>query len=103
MPKMVTANRLGDGEIVYLTQSGGWSPRFAEGYAFEGNEEEDRMLSIAAKAEADLLIVVAYAIDVTCDDGGLAPISQRERIRSEGPTVRTELRRWAATSAHGKG
>ena len=98
MPKVVTANRLGDGEVVYLTASGEWSPRLAEAGAFEG-DEEDRALSIAAKAEAELVIVVPYAMDVARDGGGLVPTSQREHIRSQGPTVGTEPERRRAASS----
>ena len=102
MPLMVTANRLGDGEVVYLTRGGGWSPRLAEGYAFEG-KEEDRMLSIAAKAETELVIVAPYVMDVARVDGDFEATSQRERIRSQGPTVRTEIRRHAAAASRGHG
>ncbi len=96
--KVVTANRLDDGEVVYLTENGDWSPRLTEGRAFEG-DEEDRMLLNAAKAEADLQIVAPYAMDVARDDSGLSPTSQRERIRSQGPTVGTEPQRRAVISS----
>ncbi len=98
MPAMITANRLADGEVVYLTANGGWSPQLTEGYAFEGQDEEDRMLSIAAQAEAELVIVASYVMEAAWVDGHLAPISQRERIRAQGPTVETERRRRASAS-----
>jgi hypothetical protein len=101
MPKIVTANRLRNGEVVYLTPSGGWSTQIADGHAVDGAEQEDRLLASAARAEAELLIVVPYSMDVARVDGGLVPVSQRERIRAEGPTVRTEPRRPAAAIGQG--
>ncbi len=103
MPKMITANRLGDGEVVYLTRDGGWSARFGEGHAFDGEAEEDRLLSVAAKAEAELAIVVPYAMEVASVEDGVAPLSQRERIRAQGPTVSAERRQRAAAAARGQG
>ena len=85
--KIVTANRLGDGAVVYLDADGGWSERLDNGWVALDQDEEAALLARAAQAEADLLIVGAYAMEVARLDDGLAPTSQRERIRSAGPTV----------------
>jgi sulfite reductase (NADPH) hemoprotein beta-component len=85
--KIVTANRLGDGAVVYLDADGDWSARLGNGWVALDQDDETALLARAAQAEADLLIVGAYSMEVARLGDGLAPTSQRERIRSAGPTV----------------
>ena len=89
--KIVTANRLGDGKIVYLARSGGWSERLSAGWAAESKAEEEALLALATKAEDELLVVASYLMPVEQVDGALEPLSQRERIRAIGPTVRSDF------------
>ncbi len=84
---VVTANRLGDGAVVYRTADGGWSVRLedAEDVAREAEAEE-----LVAKTAADVAacrVVEPYALAVERTGTGLRPLSQRERIRARGPTV----------------
>jgi sulfite reductase (NADPH) hemoprotein beta-component len=81
--KALTANRLIDGVVVFWTGEG-WSERFAEAVLFE-----DNALAEAAEAHAKTritLLVDPYLIEVAPVDGGVAPISYRERLRALGPT-----------------
>ena len=95
--KIVTANRLRGGEVVYLAQSGEWSEWLAAGRVSEGKAEDEKLLSIAAQAEEELVVVAAYLMPVDRVDGRLKPLSQRERIRATGPTDRTDLGKQAIT------
>jgi hypothetical protein len=81
--KALTANRLADGEVVFWDGEG-WSERFAQAALFE-----DNALAEAAEAHAKAqvtLLVDPYLIEVAPVDGGVAPISYRERLRALGPT-----------------
>ena len=67
--KALTANRLTDGEVVFWN-AGRWLERFAEARARTQNT----------------LLVDPYVIDVEPVEGGVAPVSYRERLRALGPT-----------------
>jgi hypothetical protein len=84
--KVLTANRLGDGEVVFWAGEV-WSERFAEGRLFDDNAEAE-----AAEAQAKSRItelVDPYLIDVAAVEGGVVPVSYRERLRALGPTNKT--------------
>jgi hypothetical protein len=83
MTKALTANRLDDGEAVFLSR-GRWIERFAEADLFE---DEAAALAAEAHAKTELTLVVdPYLIDVIEVEGGHAPLSYRERVRALGPT-----------------
>ncbi len=92
----VTANRLLDGEPVYLTKSNEWSEKLTDSAIADGKDEGAKLLVMAAQAVADQHIVNPYLFDVDVDDGAAAPISVREQIRAAGPTVRRDLGKQAS-------
>ncbi len=87
--KIITANNLGDGLVVFLDASGGWTTEIADSRII-GTGELDEALAYA-KAQHDAQIVVEpYEIDVELhpDAGIPVPLRLRERIRAaKGPTV----------------
>ena len=84
--QIVTANRLGDGRVVYLTQDAAWSARIADARPANGAAAA-LLLSVAEIAAADRIVVDPYLIDVTLEDRAPWPVLHRERIRATGPTV----------------
>ncbi len=81
--KVLTANRLDDGEVVFLAGTS-WSERFGDATAFD-----DDSLAEAAEAHAKTegaVVVDPYLIEVRGIEGGYAPVSYRERLRALGPT-----------------
>jgi len=85
--KAITANRLDDGRVVFLDESGGWTLRVADARLLTDGPELDQATAYA-KAQHDARIVVEpYAIDIEIIDGTPLPARIRERIRAEGPTV----------------
>jgi hypothetical protein len=86
--KVITANDLRDGLVVFLTQSGGWSHAIAEARVLEDGADLDGA-TLYAKLEHDARIVVEpYPIDVTVTGRIPAPVRLREKIRADrGPTV----------------
>lgn len=97
--KVVTANRLRDGAIVYRTGVGAWSEALAEAVVVVGEAEEARLLAEAAADVAARRVVAPYAFEVTRSADGPQAISQRERIRARGPSVRPDLAKPAAQAA----
>jgi hypothetical protein len=85
--KAITANRLSDGLVVFLTEAGGWSLSVADSQLFNDGPGLDEGLAYA-KAQHDARIVVEpYAIDMDVSGARPVPARIRERIRAEGPTV----------------
>jgi len=91
-PKAITANRLQDGEVVYLAANGVWSTSFVDAIiaADEGNLKI--LLENASSSALSNEVIDPVAID-TVGDGRPSPASLREKIRLRGPTVRPDLAR----------
>lgn len=89
--QMVSANRLTDGLVVYLTTDAGWSERLVDGHIAADETTAERILAVAKQAESDRIVVDSYLIDVANFDGELRPSKYREYIRAEGPTVRPDI------------
>lgn len=83
--KVITANRLTDGRVIYRTADAQWSPSLAEAQPLE-NDEADNALAIA---EGEFGIAVGpYLIDYTEGEPG-GQKWRREGIRLAGPTAGT--------------
>lgn len=89
--QVISANRLGDGIVVYLTESGRWSEKLADGSIATDDETAQSILAQAKQAEADRLVVDPYLIEVAEFDGQLRPKKYREYIRAQGPSIRPDL------------
>lgn len=88
MPQVLTANRLSDGEVVYLAPDGAWVEGIAAAEVVATAEREAAVLATGVAAERDLKIVHAYLFDITPER---RPVKMREMIRAAGPTVRRDL------------
>jgi sulfite reductase (NADPH) hemoprotein beta-component len=83
--KALTANRLDDGETVFWKDDG-WVDRFHLAQIWDDASDA---AAEAAEAHAKSLlkeVVDPYLIDVEPVEGGVAPVSYRERVRALGPT-----------------
>src|SRR5205085_1753952 len=89
-PKILTANRLRNGETVYYTAAGEWSPFVTQAKIAATQEEADALAKIGAAAYAANLVVDVAVIEIV-DGNGVKPAHIREIIRSTGPTVRADL------------
>ena len=91
--KIVTANRLSDGRVVYLAENSVWSADIAAARELDG-ETAQAALSDARQKIRDFADV--YVIDAE----NVAPAGRtafRETIRSAGPTVRPDLGKQAGS------
>ena len=91
MAQVLTANRLDDGEVVYLAADGAWVLSLSAAKILATAADGAADLKIGEQAEREQLIVHAYLFDVTISDGQVKPVKMREVIRAAGPTVRRDL------------
>ena len=85
-PVVVTANRVGDGAVVYRSPEGHWTTALAAA-AIATDVASARELVNAAIAD-DLNAVGSYIAPVKVTrEGELRPGNLRERIRQRGPTI----------------
>lgn len=89
--KILTANRLRDGEAVWLAADHSWAV-FIDAAEIARDQATEEKLERAGKAA--LLkneVVDVNLIDVALADGEIRPLRLRERIRAAGPTNRIDL------------
>ena len=89
--QVISANRLHDGIVVYLTNDNNWSERISDALVMEGKKSTTAALAAANVAEAECRIVAPYLIDIDNDYGVPRPTLYRELIRDKGPSVRPDL------------
>ena len=82
-PKVVTANHLLKGDVIYQTASG-WSRTLSEAEVLEDEAHADLRL-IEASQQVDV-VVGAYLADVELRDGTAQPQHFREDFRATGPS-----------------
>ena len=88
--KILTANRLRDGETVYYTAAGAWSPYVTEAKVAGTAEDADALAKIGAAAYAANQVIDVAVIDIA-PGGQIQPAHIRKVIRAQGPTVRIDL------------
>jgi hypothetical protein len=91
MPQVLTANRLHDGEVVYLAADGVWVEALDAAAILSTKAEGEAALVKGVRAEENQEIVHAYLFDVVDAVAPFRPVKKREIIRAAGPTVRTDL------------
>lgn len=86
--KVITANNLGDGRVVFLTEAGGWAQAIAEARVLADGADLESGMAVAREQEQARIVVEPYPIDVTVGDAGPVPVRLREKIRADlGPTI----------------
>ena len=83
-PKVVTANRLIEGDVVYLTADDRWSPHLGEAELIE-DEAHAQIRLIDAERQQDV-VVGAYLADAALGPNGIVPVHFREAFRTRGPS-----------------
>jgi predicted NAD/FAD-binding protein len=88
-PVVITANRLGDGVVVYRTGAG-WTTRLDRAAVATTAEVAGRLF--ASAVADDVGAVGAYVAPVRLErDGAIKPGNLREQIRQAGPTFELPL------------
>ena len=83
-PKVITANALIAGDVVYLTMDGRWSARHHEAEFIE-DEAHSQLRLLHANAQR-LIVVGAYLADARMGTNGPEPTHFREEFRTSGPS-----------------
>jgi sulfite reductase (NADPH) hemoprotein beta-component len=84
---VLTANRLGDGIVVFLDFEGAWSEDIALAVVARDPDEARALEDRGAYDSARNLVVEPYLVEVREADGHLTPIRYRERVRAAGPSI----------------
>jgi hypothetical protein len=92
----MTANRLSDGEAVWLAADHSWAERI-EGAEIARDEATAEKLERAGRAAFLKNEVLDLAlVDIEIVGGRIRPLRLRERIRAAGPSIHKELGKQAA-------
>ena len=83
-PKVVTANHLTEGDVVYLTEDDEWTRHLSEAEIIT-DEAHAQLRQLQAEAETDTVVGV-YLADVTPGASGPEPTHFREDFRRTGPS-----------------
>jgi hypothetical protein len=84
---IVTANRLRDGAVVFLTERGDWSLAVDDSAVARDETRAAALLAQGQQAAAAQIVVAPYLAEVTAADGRVMPLAWRERIRAFGPSI----------------
>ena len=91
LPLVLTASDLLDGDVVFF-DGAGWSRNLADARVASDDGGADELEALLAETEAKGDPVGPYLVTVVLAEGGMiVPDHYRERIRSRGPTIRTDL------------
>jgi sulfite reductase (NADPH) hemoprotein beta-component len=102
-PKAVTANRLTDGVVVYLTPDDGWAETPHQADWAEDPQDQEALLA-RAQAFAGTTVVAPYLFQVIPQaDGTPQPSHMKEVMRARGPSVRPDLGKQAELAHPGTG
>jgi hypothetical protein len=99
--KVLTANRLADGDVVFLTRAGDWNLDIDEAALALEPDAAKALEARGNEAVASNVVTGPYLFDAERRDGRVRALHIRERIRTLGPTVRTDLGKQA--EGHGGG
>jgi hypothetical protein len=97
--QVVTANRLGDGRVVYLADGYLWVEEVGRARVAENDDAGKALAAVAEKAVADRIVVAPYLIDVKVEGDHVTPTRYREVLRALGPSSHPEFGRPADVTA----
>lgn len=83
-PKIITANALIQGDVIYLTESDTWTGDLQHARVFTDEDTANAHLAQAV-AQADQAVGV-YLTDIDVQNGVLVPTHFREDFRKTGPS-----------------
>ncbi len=93
--QIATANRLTDGEVVFLGPAG-WVTRIERATVARSDSEVRALQALLRQAEAVNEIVDGYLVAVEETAAGPRPVHYRELLRGSGPSVRPDLGKQAS-------
>lgn len=89
--KVLTANRLIDGEAVWFGSDQIWHETIDYAEVAHDAAAEERLEALGKQSVARNEVIDMDLVDVDLLEGEIRPLRLRERIRAAGPTNRTDL------------
>ncbi|SFE35040.1 Protein of unknown function [Sulfitobacter brevis] len=83
-PKVLTANALLEGDVIYRTAAAGWTRDLSQAEIL--TDEADAELQLIEASAEVATVVGAYLADVKVADGKAQPAHFREAFRAKGPS-----------------
>ncbi|QYX55341.1 DUF2849 domain-containing protein [Roseovarius sp. SCSIO 43702] len=83
-PKVITANALIEGDVVYFTEADDWTRHLAQAELLT-DEADAQLRLLTAEAQADKVVGV-YLADARAGENGPEPTHFREDFRRRGPS-----------------
>ena len=88
MAKIVTANTLATGHVVFLAADGNWVTALAQAATYADADAAEQGLALGRRDQERGLIVDAFITDKGPDKDGRPAMTLRDTIRAFGPTIR---------------
>ena len=88
-PKIVSANDLLDGDVVWLDRTGGWTRTLHAAAVAHDPAAAEALLATAASQQGR--VVGPALADVALEPDGPRPLHFREAFRARGPSHRPDL------------
>ena len=88
MAKIVTANTLATGHVVFLAADGSWVGSLANAASYADANAAEAGLAIGRRDQDRGLIVDAFVTEKGPERGGRPTMTLRDTIRAFGPTIR---------------
>lgn len=85
-PVIITANRLGDGAVIYRTAQASWSTDLAEAVVVTSAPAAGELLTAALADKLKAVDAYVAPVQLTAEHR-VVPGNLRERIRRDGPTI----------------
>ena len=89
--KILTANDLLSGGVVFLTAQNSWSPFISHARLCDEPDTEQELEAFGQQAVARQIVVEPFLIAVTLENGVARPVRFREQLRVGGPSVRSDF------------
>ncbi len=83
--RIVSANDLLDGDVVYLTPGGSWSRSLQDAAVADDDLAANALLDIANRQPE--AVVGPYLVSISQSSGSVLPGLVREQLRNDGPSV----------------
>ena len=84
LPKVITANALLEGDVVYMTAEGTWSRCMSDAVIL--TDEADAQVRLVEASAQVAEVVGVYLSDVKQGEAGAEPTHFREEFRRTGPS-----------------
>jgi hypothetical protein len=98
---VLTANRLHDGTVVFLTPDGRWVEGIAAAAVARTPDEARALQAQGARDSAANLVVEPYLAEIAEAGGRRVPSRMRERVRVDGPSILGDVPGYAGSFVAG--